>query len=164
MYIKSSLLPLLVLLLIILGPTKLSSASVFDQGPTARGAGGFTNTSPFRPGVYEFSFEAVANKNGRAHGRAVFDNLTAQTHIEIKIDCLLVLESNNASINGTVLHSTDPELPKGTRVVFGAVDDRESPFSDIITPAFPSGTSGCDNFLFPLTFFQIDGDAIQIEP
>lgn len=164
MNIKSSLLPLLALSLIIFGPTKMSSASVFDQGPSARGAGVFTNTSPFRPGVYEFSFEAIANKNGRAHGRAVFDNLTTQTHIEIKIDCLLVLETGDASISGTVLHSTEPELPKGTRVVFGAVDDRDAPFSDIITPAFPSPETGCDTFLFPLTFFQIDGDAIQVEP
>ncbi|HKV35621.1 MAG TPA: hypothetical protein VJP89_14895 [Pyrinomonadaceae bacterium] len=162
MYLKSSLLPLLVLPLIILGPPK-SSAVVFDQGPSARGAGGFTNISNSRPGVYEFSFEAVGNKNGRAHGRAVFDNLTAQTHIEIRIQCLTVLDSSSASITGTVLHSTDPELPKGTRVVFAAVDSIP-PLSDIITLAFPSPETGCDNFLFPLTLFLLDGDAIQIEP
>jgi hypothetical protein len=113
--------------------------------------------------VYQFSFDAVGNKNGRAHGRAVFENLTAQTHIEIRIECLTV-ESGNASITGTILHSTDPELPKGTAVAFGAVDDRDEPFLDIITPAFPAPEPGCGNFLFPLTFFQMSGDAIQVEP
>ena len=163
MNIKSSLLPLLVASLVIFGPTRSSSAIAPDQVPFARGAGEFINTSPFRPGVYEFSFDAVGNKNGRAHGRAVFDNLTAQTHVEIRIECLTV-DSGNASITGTILHSTDPELPKGTAVVFGAVDDRDEPFLDIITPAFPTPEPGCGNFLFPLTFFQISGDAIQVEP
>jgi len=142
MKIKTSLLSLLVVSLVIFGPTKSSSAIAQDKVPFARGAGEFVNTSPFRPGVYQFSFDAVGNKNGRAHGRAVFDNLTAQTHIEIRIE----------------------ELPKGTAVAFGAVDDRDEPFLDIITPAFPAPEPGCGNFLFPLTFFQISGDAIQVEP
>jgi len=162
MKIKSSLLSLLILSLVIFGPTKSSPANVPDQGPSARGAGSFTNTFFARPGVYEFSFEASANKNGRAHGRAVFDNLTAQTHIEIRIECLLV-DSGNASITGTVLHSNDPELPKGTRVVFGAVDS-VPPLRDIITLAFPNPEEGCEQFLFPLSLFELDEDAIQVEP
>jgi hypothetical protein len=161
MNIKGSLPLLLFLSLVIFGPTKSSPAVVPEQGPSARGAGSFTNTFFVRRGVYEFSFEASANKNGRAHGRAVFDNLTAQTHIEIRIECLLV-DSGNASITGTILHSNDPELPKGTRVVFGAVDS-VPPSRDIITLAFPTPGDECE-FLFPLSLFELDGDAIQVEP
>ena len=169
MKFKSAFLPLLVLSLIILASTQSSAvapkASNIDGGATARGSGGFTNIGPSRPGVYEFSFEAFGNKNGRAHGRAVFDNLSAQTHVEIRIDCLTLADSSNASISGTILHSTDPELPKGTNVVFAAVDD-DPFFHDIITLAFPTpnGESSCGELLFPLTFFPLAGDAIQIEP
>ena len=167
MKFKSAFLPLLVLSLIIFASTQSSSAVApkTDNGASARGSGGFTNIGPNRPGVYEFSFEAFANKNGHAHGRAVFDNLSAQTHIEIEIDCLTLADSSNASISGTILHSTDPELPKGTNVLFGAVDD-DLIFHDIITLAFPTpnGESSCGEFLFPLTLFPLAGDAIQIEP
>jgi len=150
MKFKSAFLPLLVLSLIIFASTQSTSAVApkTDNGASARGSGGFTNIGPNRPGVYEFSFEAFANKNGHAHGRAIFDNLSAQTHIEIKIDCLTLADSSNASISGTILHSTDPELPKGTNVLFGAVaaEEVDPPaaldFEDLLVVGAPARQAG----------------------
>jgi len=60
-----------------------------------------------------------------------------------------------------IIHSTDPDLPKGTDVVFAAADDTP----DIITLVFPiSPDVSCENAPFPLTFFPLQGDAIQIQP
>lgn len=167
MNIKRIFPPLLILSFLIFESTQTSSATVPDQGPSVTGAGEFFNSGPNRPGLYEFSLDASANQNGRAHGRAVFDNLTAQTHIEIKIDCMRV-GSSEADMRGTILHSTDPQLPKGTDVVFAVVDGNlVSPFfPDIITLVFPNffPEKGCENFPVPLTMFNLDRDSIQIQP
>jgi len=157
--------PLLLILVLSFLVASISSAAIAPQhGPSARGAGQF-----LEPGVgrWQFSFEAIANKNGRARGRAEFDNLTTQTQIDIRIDCLRV-HTSEALITGIVLHSDDVDLPKGTNVEFAAVDGDlvSATFPDIITPVFPNSDpeGGCQNASPPLTMFQLPRDAIQIEP
>ena len=114
----------------------------------------------------------MANKNGQAHGRAIFDIFDSirktQTHVVVKINCLNVIassESADASIRGTVLQSDDPEFPKQASVLFGAEDNSGSPTirPDIITRLF-AFEGDCDDFAFPLTFFFQSPDAIHIEP
>ena len=163
MNIKRMFPPLLILSFLIFESTQTSSAIVPDNGPSVTGAGEFFNPSPPRAGLYEFSLDVSANKHDRAHGRAIFDNLTAGTHIEIRVDCL-----NGSTLTGTILHSTDPQLPKGTGVVFAAEDNSSLPFPfpDIISLVFPkfNPEGDCHDNSPPLTFFFLPGDAITFQP
>ena len=97
--------------------TQPSSVIAPQTGPAAFGQGEFS----FNSELISFSFEAHANKKGHARGRAVFDNLSTQTQVVVKIDCLRI-DSSEALITGTVLHSDDPDFPKLTDVIFAATD------------------------------------------
>ena len=156
----------------IVATTQSSSAVAPDQGASAFGQGGFSFFNGFRTEQWSYSFDAAANKNGQARGRAIFDifESSTQTQVVVKINCLQVIEdsggSAEASIIGTVLHSDDPEFPKRATVVFGALDSRDSTIfrSDIITRLFVFPEANCDEFVLPLTFFFQSPDAIHIEP
>ena len=63
-----------------------------------------------RTELWSFTFEAFVNKNSEARGRAQFDNFAAQTQVVIRVNCLSV-DSGNAVMSGSVLHSDDPDLP-----------------------------------------------------
>jgi hypothetical protein len=157
MRIRNSFSPLLLLLLLTtIATTQSSSAIAPEHGPSASGAGEFT----FNFEQWEFSFDAAANKNGHARGRAVFDNLSSQTQVVVKINCLRV-NSFEAVMTGTVLHSDDPDLPKSTEVVFAATDGLSF---DTITPLFAFSFPDCNSAASPLTIFRLSGDAIQIQP
>lgn len=124
--------------------------------PAAFGQGEFT----FNHELISFSFDTHANQTGHARGRAVFENLSTQTQVVVRIDCLRV-DSFEAVITGTVLHSNDPDFPKSTDVIFAAFDG-QGIRSDTITPLFVNPFSDCNAGASPLTIFQVDG--IVIEP
>ena len=171
---RSTLPPLLILIVAtLLAMTPSSSAFAPDHGPSAFGQGGFTFFNGLRNEGWSFSFEASANKNGQARGRAVFNisDQSAQTQVVVKIDCLNVQTSpsgiNDAIMTGTVLHSDDPDFPKRAKVIFAAEDS--SGFAtirpDVITPLFVFPfEGGCHDIGQPLTMFQLSPDAITIEP
>ncbi len=130
--------------------TQTSSAMVPKTGAAAFGHGEFT----FNNELFSFSFDAQANEKRHARGRAVFDNLSAQTEVVVRIDCLRV-EGFTASLTGTVLHSDDPDFPKSTDVIFAAFDGQGS-FPDIVTPLFVSPFPDCNEAGVPLTMFPVD--------
>ena len=135
--------------------THRSSLIEPQNGSAAFGEGEFR----FNNEAISFSFEAHANKNGHARGRAVFENLSTQTQVVVKIDCLRV-DSFDALITGTVLHSDDPEFPKLTDVIFAA-SDGQGIHPDLITPLFVSPFPDCNTAAPPLTIFQVDNIVIQ---
>jgi len=135
--------------------TPPSSVIEPQNGPSAFGQGEFS----FNNEVISFSFEANANKNSHARGRAVFDNLSTQTQVVVKIDCLRV-DSFEALITGTVLHSNDPDFPKLTDVIFAA-SDGQGIRPDTITPLFVSPFPDCNTGSPPLTIFQVENIVIQ---
>ena len=137
---------LLLLVITLVASTQPSLASVPDNGSSAHGSGQFSFF-----GVWHFSFEAFGNKKGHAHGRAMFENLSEETQVEVRIDCLSV-RGSTAVMSGTVLHSDNPDFPKSTNVFFVA-DDGSPTSSDIITPLFVGGED-CQNAALPLTFFS----------
>lgn len=162
MKIRRLISPLLILLLgAFVTTTQHTSALAPDQGPAAFGEGQFT----FNGDLVNFSFEAHANQNGRAHGRATFENVSDETSVVVRIDCLRV-SSSEALITGTVLHSDDPAFPKSTNVIFNATDGAllPFPFPDTITPLFVNPFPDCHDAAPPLTILSLAGDAIQIEP
>jgi hypothetical protein len=153
---------LLVLFLLTIASTRPSSSAIVLEGASARGDGEFFNR--FQNELFHFSFDVQANKHGKAHGRAEFDNLTNNTQVIAKIDCLRVIGAE-ALMTGTVLHSNDPGFPKRTNVVFGATDGPVPGFnSDTITPLFANPPfENCHDGASPLTIFGV-GDSIQIDP
>ena len=171
MKIRTTFPPLLILFVATLfATTHPSSAIAPDQGPSAFGQGGFTFFNGFRTESWNFSFDAIANKKGHARGRAIFDIgvNSIQTQVVVRIDCLdaqISSTSGSATLTGTVLHSDNPEFPKGANVLFGAVDFSGFPElrSDIITRMFVF-EGDCHDGAFPLTFFFIGPDAITIQP
>ena len=90
---KSTFPPLVILILAALVATTSTSAAIVpEHGPSAFGAGlfRFRNQQSERTELWSFSFEATANKHGQTRGRAQFDNLTAQTQVVVRINCLSV--------------------------------------------------------------------------
>ena len=124
-------------------------------GPAAFGQGEFS----FHNELISFSFEAHANQRRHARGRAIFENLSTQTQVVVKIDCLRI-DSFEALITGTVLHSDDPDFPKSTEVIFGA-SDGQGIFPDTITPLFVSPFPDCNTGASPLTIFQAGEILVQ---
>ena len=171
---RSTFPPLVILILAaILATTSTSAAIVPEHGPSASGAGLFRFRNPHtgRTEIWSFSFEAIANKNRQTRGRAQFDNLTAQTHVVVRINCLSVasaFDSAFAVISGRVLHSDDADLPKLENVIFAASDGPLLPISssDTITPLFPlfpfAGQDCHDTQ--PLTILPVEEGDIQIQP
>jgi len=163
--------PLLLVLLLAatFAPTQPSSAVAPDQGPSAFGQGEFFNILTHES--WSFSFDAMANKNGQARGRATFDifHNSGQTQVVVKINCLDVHGSSglaDAIIVGSVLHSDDPDFPKRAKVIFAAEDNSGFPTTrlDVITPLFVVPFEGdCHDIGQPLTMFQVSTDAITIE-
>ena len=141
---KRSTFALLVILILaaIVATTSTSAAIVPEPGPSAFGFGEFRYRDPqtARTELWSFSFEAIANKNGQARGRAHFENLFTQTHVVVRINCLSVSSGINLSavMIGRVLHSDNPNLPKSARVRFEANDGPWPPIfsTDTITPLF----------------------------
>ena len=132
-------------------------ATTQPPGPAAFGQGEFN----FNGELISFSFEAHANQKNHARGRAVFDNLTNQTQVVVKIDCLRV-HSFEALITGTVLHSDDPDFPKSADVIFAATDG-QGLRPDTMTPLFVSPFPDCNAAAPPLTMFDVD-NSIEIQP
>lgn len=174
---RRSTFPALVILIFIIAAvfvtTSPLAATVPEHGPSASGAGlfRFRNPQTGRTEIWSFSFEALSNKNGQTRGRAQFDNLTAQTQVVVRINCLSVglgINSTIAAMSGRVLHSDDPNLPKLQNVVFAASDGPLLPTSssDTITPLFPlfpfAGHDCHDTQ--PLTILPVEDGDIQIQP
>ncbi len=157
MNLRHILQPLLLSLLVatIVATTQPSSAIAPETGPAAFGEGEFR----FNNELVSFSLEAHANKKGHARGRAVFDNLSTQTQVVVKIDCLRI-DSFDALITGTVLHSDDPDFPKSADVVFAASDGR-GVRPDIMTPLFISPFPDCNTGSPPLTMFEVGNILVQ---
>jgi hypothetical protein len=151
--------PLLLSLLVatIIATTQPSSAIKPETGPAAFGEGEFRL---FNNQLISFAFEAHANEKRHARGRAVFDNLSTQTQVVVKIDCLRI-DGFEALFTGTVLHSDDPDFPKRADVVFSAFDG-QGIRSDTMTPLFLSPFEDCNSGASPLTIFQVDN--IVVEP
>ena len=164
--------PLLVILILatVIATTSTSAAIVPQHGPSASGSGlfRFRNPQTERINVWSFSFEAIANKNGQTRGRAQFDNLTAGTQVVVRINCLSVssaLNTDFASMGGTVLHSNDPDLPKRQDVIFAATDGTVLLGTDTITPVFPLEFAGHDcHDTQPLTILPVEDGDIEIQP
>ena len=168
---RSAFPPLVILILAaILATTSTSVAIVPEHGPSASGAGLFRFRNPQgRTEIWSFSFEALANKNRQARGRAQFDNLTAQTRVVVRINCLRAgssINSATAVMSGKVLHSDDPALPKLQNVIFAASDGPLLPTSssDTITPLFLFPFAGQDcHDSEPLTILPVEDGDIQIQ-
>ena len=133
-----------------------TSVATTKTGPAAFGQGEFT----FNGELISFSFEAHANEKRHAHGRAVFDNLSTQTQVTVRIDCMRV-DGSGAVITGTVLHSDDPDFPKGTDVIFAPFDGQGGLHPDTMTPLFVSPFPDCNDAAPPLTFFVVDDIVVQ---
>ena len=170
---RSTFPPLVILILAaILATTSTSAAIVPEHGPSASGAGlfSFQNPQTGRTEIWSFSFEAIANQNRQARGRAQFDNLTAQTRVVVRINCLSASSGINSAIavmSGNVLHSDDPALPKLQNVIFAASDGPLLPSSssDTITPLFPLfpfAEQDCHDTQ-PLTILPVENGDIQIQ-
>ena len=164
---RSTFPPLVVVILAaIVATTSTSAAIVPDHGPSASGFGlfRFIDPSTERGETWRFSFEAFANKNDHTRGRAQFDNLTAQTRVVVRINCLRV-DSGFAIMSGIVLHSDDPDLPKSAEVLFAASDAELTTFPnfDSITPLFSFPGVGCQDAQ-PLTILPVQDGEIQIQP
>ena len=140
----------------IVATTQPSTAIATETGPAAFGHGEFS----FNNELISFSFEAHANQKRHARGRAMFDNLSTETQIVVKIDCLRV-DSSEALMTGTVLHSDDPDFPKLTDVMFAA-SDGQGIRPDTITPLFISPFPDCNSGAPPLTIFEVED--IEIQP
>ena len=156
--------PLLIsLIVVVLATTQPSSAVALDH-PSASGNGAFSFFNGVRTEAFSFSFDARANKNDHATGQAQFDNLTAQTQVVVKINCLNV-NGGVAVMTGRVQHSDDPDLPKSTNVIFAATDFELFPFfgGDTITPLFPVPADFDCHDGEPLTILPAGGD-IHIQP
>jgi hypothetical protein len=152
------------LIIIVVATTQPSAAIAPDHGPSAIGSGAFSFFNQTRTESFSFSFEARANKNGHATGQAQFDNLTDQTQVVVKINCLDV-DGGIAVMSGRVLHSDDPDLAKSTNVIFAATDFELFPFfgGDTITPLFATPSDFDCHDGQPLTILPAGGD-IQIKP
>jgi hypothetical protein len=162
MRVKRTVPPLLLLFLVAIAPTPPSSSAIaLEQGASASGEGEFFNFINHQS--FHFAFDVQANKHGNARGRAEFDNLTTNTQVVAKIDCLNVIGSE-VLMTGTVLHSNDPIFPKQAPVIFDATDGQLFPpfRSDTITPLFVSPFSDCHDAASPLTIFEVEG--ITIDP
>ena len=163
---RSTFPPLVILILVALvATTSTSAALVPDRGPSASGSGRFIFLNPRgeRFERWSFSFEASANKNDRARGRAQFDNLITQTQVVVRINCLR-LDLNFAIMSGVVLHSDDPDFAKMDNVLFAASDAEVFPIPsfDTITPLFLTGFN-CHE-AEPLTMLPVEDGDIQIQP
>lgn len=157
------------LLIAVFTSSQPSSATKPDAGPSIFGEGTFTFMNPIamRTEHFEFSFEATVNKNGKGRGHAQFNNLTTQTEIEVKLDCVTLSEAD-AVMSGRVQHSDDPGFPKHMRVVFAAIDGSQIPvpFADQITPIFgtfifPGLENDCT--ASPLTILPLDSGDIVVQ-
>ena len=166
-----SLLVILILAALI-ATTSTSAAIVPEHGPSASGAGFFRFRDPqtARLDLWSFSFEAISNKNGHTRGRAEFENLTAQTQVVLRINCLSVDSTFGtlfAVMTGIVLHSNDPDLPKSEKVIFAATDGPFPPVTsaDTITPpfSFPFPENDCHDTQ-PLTILAVEDGDIEIQP
>jgi hypothetical protein len=165
MKIRRTVPPFLIVFLLTTASMPLSSSAIApEQGVSARGEGEFLFFTRFPNELFHFSFDVQANKHGNTHGRAEFDNLTANTQVVVKVDCLRV-DFNEALMTGTVLETNDPGFPKHANVVFGATDGQLFPpfRSDSITPLFVNPPfENCHDGAPPLTIFDV-GDTIQID-
>ena len=152
------------LIIIVVATTQPSLAIAPEHGPSATGSGAFSFFNQTRTESFTFSFDARANKNGHAIGQAQFDNLTDQTQVVVKINCLDV-NGGIAVMSGRVQHSDDPDLPKATNVIFAATDFELFPFfgGDTITPLFALPADFDCHDGQPLTILPAGGD-IQIQP
>lgn len=159
-------LALLILAALVVTISPPAAATFADRGPSASGAGQFRFRDPSTAQLelWNFSFEARANKNGRATGRAHFENVDAQTQVVVRINCLAIFDSIFAVMSGRVLHSNDPNLPKATIVVFQASDGQllTVPGIDTMTPPFQSFGDCQDGQ--PLTMLPVENGNVTIEP
>lgn len=173
---RRSIFPRLVILIFILVAvfvtTSPLAATVPEHGPSASGAGLFRFRNHLgQTELWSFSFEAIANKNGQTRGKAQFENLTAQTQVDVRINCLSVSFGINtafAVMSGRVSHSDDPDLPKLQNVIFAATDGPVLPTSgaDTITPLFlliPGGGPQNCHEGEPLTILPVEDGDIQIQ-
>ena len=164
---RSTFPPLVVLILaVLIATTSTSQAIVPEHGPSASGSGNFNLRNQFgNAEVWSFSFEALSNKNGQAHGQAQFDDLTAQTQVIMRINCLSVEDSAFAVMSGRVLRSNDPDRPKGEVAVFAASDGEllPTPSFDTITPPFSFPGHDCHGGQ-PLTILPVENGDIEILP
>ena len=169
MNIRNSFALLLALLFVTLVATVQSSSAVVSQkGPRAFGEGQFR----FQGDLINFSFDAKANENGKAHGQAqfTFTRLGSQTEVTIRIKCLNTSDPTAANIGGVVQHSDDPDYPKHSSVFFVVIDKDNFPVPtsnpDQITPLIALSPDPkdvrCD--LFPLTILDLDFGDIEILP
>ena len=161
----------LFLLTITLTTTRRSSAFSSADRPSAFGEGQFTfldlSSFPFHTETVAFSFSATVNKNGKGKGRAQFDYLRTQTQVVVKLECVSIFTSD-AVMSGKVLHSDNPNFPKGVDVIFAATDGSQVPvpfFRDRITPIFqlPDGFD-CAKSGGPLTILPLDAGDIVVQP
>ena len=171
MNIRTTFSLLLALLFVTLVATTQSSSAVVPQkGSEAFGEGQYRI-----PGAGErinFSFNAEANENGKAHGQAqfTFTRSLIQTEVTIRVNCLNISDPSSANIGGVVQHSDDPRYPKHSAVFFVAIDASNFPSPgsgpDKMTPLGVSSLDPrdvrCD--LFPLTILNLDFGDIEIEP
>jgi hypothetical protein len=159
------------LILAVIVATTQTSSAVVPDGHSASGEGEFAFFNGFTTEQWSYSFEATTNKHGKARGRATFnivENLT-ETQVVVRINCLnAFIEFGTASalMTGVVIRSDDAEFPKHATVIFGADDNRlfPTPLPDIITRPFVFEGGDCDDGGFPLTFFEQDPEAINIDP
>ena len=162
-----SLLLTLLLAAIVITSSPSAEANRKDHGPSVSGAGRFRffNGSTNRTEQWSFSFAAQANKKDHATGRAVFENLTGQTQVVVRINCLKVNDVAFAVMTGRVLHSDDPFLPKSEIVVFAIRDGQLLPIPgvDTITPLFPFSFGDCHDGE-PLTILPVEDGDIEIQP
>jgi hypothetical protein len=163
MTIPSIFTPLVILLLAAtIATTGTSPAIAPDSGSSAFGEGQFT----FQQEQVNFSFDVKANKNGKGNGWAQFDNLSAQMHVVVRINCANI-GSFSAVMTGKVQHSDDSDFPKLANVIFAATDGSRLPFprADDITPLFVTGSPGIDcHETSPLTILPLNFGDIQVEP
>ena len=167
MNIKTSFSLLILSLVVASIVTVKPSLAVQTGEPTASGNGEFNffNQLRNRVDIIDFSFDSMLMKNGKTRGRALFDNLTTQTSVDVKLNCMAI-SAADAVMSGTVQRSTDPDFPFGANVIFAVTDGDNVPipgFGDRITPLTltPSADFDCNDGA-PSTVRLLDSGQIVV--
>ena len=93
------------------------------NGPSANGHGAFYYGEELR----HFTFHAITMPDGSVQGSGVRTIAGHQSENQIKfnIDCLFIVNGNNATMSGVVTSSTVENWPVGTPVIFRVIDNGE---------------------------------------
>jgi hypothetical protein len=134
------------------------------QPSSATGAGHLTVQDELRT----FTFSAIEEPDGTVTGQSQLNNRAAGVKIHMEIDCLLIINSNTASISGVVTQSNAPDVAVGYIGVFVVRDNGEGANSSSdqlsLVNFFPASVGvDCESALI-LGLLPITNGNVQVRP